>query len=106
MKYYQTTPRFKCGIDLHTRQMYACVVDRQGKKLLHLNTQNNDFDFFLKKITRWKHDLTVVCECLFCWHWLADACHRAGLKFVLAHKLTILCEVDTIERFPTVQDSS
>jgi hypothetical protein len=66
MKYYQTTTRFNCGIDLHARQMYVCVVDRQGKKLLHQNIQNNDFAFFLKKIAPWKHDLTVVCECLFC----------------------------------------
>jgi len=47
MKYYQTTTRFNCGIDLHARQMYVCVVDRQGKKLLHQNIQNNDFAFFL-----------------------------------------------------------
>ena len=87
MHYYQTTTQFNCGIDLHARQMYVCVVDRQGKKLLHQNILHNDFAFFLKKIARWKHDLTVVCECLFCWYWLADACLAAGLKFVLAHAL-------------------
>ena len=27
------------------------------------------------------------CECLFNWYWLADACHAAGIQFVLAHAL-------------------
>ena len=30
MKYYTSTTKYNCGIDLHARQMYACVVDRQG----------------------------------------------------------------------------
>lgn len=87
MKYYKSTTQYHCGIDLHSRQMYVCVMDSQGNKLLHMNIKNNDFDFFLKKIDPWRHDLTVCCECLFCWYWLADACEEAGLEFVLAHAL-------------------
>ncbi len=37
MKYYTSTTEFNCGIDLHARQMYACVLDRRGKKLVHTN---------------------------------------------------------------------
>ncbi|MBI4326023.1 MAG: hypothetical protein HY674_12265, partial [Chloroflexi bacterium] len=33
--------------------------------------------------------LTVCCECLFGWYWLADACQGAGLPFVLAHALYV-----------------
>jgi len=29
-KYYKSTTEFNCGIDLHSRQMYICVVDRDG----------------------------------------------------------------------------
>ncbi len=87
MKYYTSTTRYHCGIDLHSRQMYVCVMDSQGNKLLHMNIRNNDFAFFLKKIEPWRHDMTVCCECLFCWYWLADACEEAGLQFVLAHAL-------------------
>src|SRR5262245_25512508 len=83
MKYYTSTTQFNCGIDLHARQMYVCLMDRDGKKLLHTNIKNNDFDFFLKRIEPFRHDLTVVCECMFGWYWLADA----GLTFVLAHAL-------------------
>ena len=87
MKYHTSTSQYHCGIDLHARQMYVCVMDSQGNKLLHMNIKNNDFEFFLKKIAPWRHDMTVCCECLFCWYWLADACEQAGLKFVLAHAL-------------------
>ena len=49
MKYYTSTTQFNCGIDLHARQMYVCVVDRQGRILLHQNIQDNDFAFFLSR---------------------------------------------------------
>ena len=89
MKYYTSTTEFNCGIDLHARQMYVCVMDRQGKKLVHTNIRNNDFEFFLKLVGPYKHDLTVCCECMFGWYWLADACQAAGLTFVLAHALYV-----------------
>src|SRR6266478_3694201 len=74
MKYYTSTTEYNCGIDLHARQMYVCVMDRQGKKLVHTNVLNNDFKYFLKLVEPYKHDLTVCCECMFGWYWLADAC--------------------------------
>jgi transposase len=89
MKYYNSTTEFNCGIDLHARQMYVCVMDRQGKKLVHTNIRDNDFDFFLKLVQPYRHDLTVCAECMFGWYWLADACQNAGLTFVLAHALYV-----------------
>ncbi len=85
MKYYTSTTQFNCGIDLHARQMYVCVMDRDGKKLVHTNIRNNDFAYFLKLVAPYRHDLTVCAECMFGWYWLADACQEAGLHFVLAH---------------------
>jgi transposase len=87
MKYYTSTTEYNCGIDLHARQMYVCLMDRQGKKLVHTNVRDNDFQFFLKLVQPYRHDLTVCCECMFGWYWLADACQAAGLHFVLAHAL-------------------
>ena len=89
MKYYTSTTEYNCGIDLHARQMYVCLMDRQGKILLHTNIRNNDFSFFLKLVAPYRHDLTVCCECMFGWYWLADACHAAKLPFVLAHALYV-----------------
>jgi transposase len=87
MKYYTTTTEFNCGIDLHARQMYVCVMDRLGNKLIHTNIIGNDFAFFLKKVAPYRHSLTVVCECTFNYYWLADACFEANISFVLGHAL-------------------
>jgi transposase len=87
MKYYTSTTEFNCGIDLHARQMYVCVMDRDGKKLVHTNIRNNDFEFFLKLVAPYRHDLTVCAECMFGWYWLSDACQAAQIHFVLAHAL-------------------
>jgi len=87
MHYYTSTTQYNCGIDLHAHQMYVCVMDRQGKKLVHCNVKDNDFAYFLKLIKPYRHDLTVCAECMFGWYWLADACQEAGLTFVLAHAL-------------------
>ena len=87
MNYYKSTTEYNCGIDLHARQMYVCVMNKEGDKLLHVNIKGNDFDYFLKRIEPYKHDMTVVCESTFNWYWLADACFEADLEFVLAHAL-------------------
>jgi transposase len=62
-------------------------MDRSGKILVHTNIKHNDFEYFLKLVAPYRHDLTVCAECMFGWYWLADACQAAGLKFVLAHAL-------------------
>jgi transposase len=62
-------------------------MDRDGKKLVHTNSRNNDFEYFLKLVAPYRHDLTVCAECMFGWYWLSDACQAAGLHFVLAHAL-------------------
>jgi transposase len=87
MKYYTTTSEYNCGIDLHARQMYVCLMNKDGRILVHRNVRRNDFDYFLKIVQPYRHDLTVCCECTFNWYWLADACQEAGITFVLGHAL-------------------
>ena len=87
MKYYTSTSEYNCGIDLHSQQMYVCIMDREGAVRVHRNIRGNDFEYFLKIAKPYLHDLTVVCECTFNWYWLADACFEAGIGFVLAHAL-------------------
>ena len=81
MKYYKSTTKYNCGIDLHTKQMYICVMDREGNKLVHKNIKGNDFAYFLKLVEPYRHDLTVVSECCYNWYWLADACMDADIEF-------------------------
>jgi len=89
MKYYTSMTEYNCGIDLHARQMYMCLMNRAGEKLVHCNIKGNDFEYFLKKVDRYRHDLTVVSECTFNWYWLADACFEQNIEFVLAHALYV-----------------
>jgi hypothetical protein len=60
-----TTTDFNCGIDLHGCQLNVCVMDRQDKKLVHTNVKNYDFEFFLKLVAPYRHDLTVCAEYMF-----------------------------------------
>jgi transposase len=87
MNLYQTKTKFNCGIDLHGRNMYACVMDSKGKVLIHHNIKRNDFDYFLRLVDSYRSDLTVACESTFNWYWLADACKDNGINFVLGHAL-------------------
>ena len=85
--YYQTTTEYSCGVDLHSRQMYICVMDKTGEVLVHRNVRGNNFEYFLKLVEPYKHSLTVCCECTFNWYWFADACMDVGFEFILGHAL-------------------
>jgi hypothetical protein len=59
MNYYTKEHRFYCGVDLHTRSMYLCVLDRSGQVLLHRNLPAQP-QRFLDAIAPYRQDL-VVC---------------------------------------------
>jgi transposase len=84
---FDTTPHlFYCGIDLHARTMYLCILDRDGEIVLHRNMKAAP-EPFLKAIAPYREDLVVCVECIFTWYWLADLCAHAGIPFVLGHAL-------------------
>ena len=66
--------------------MYTCVLDQEGKVLLHRDLPT-DPDVFLKTIAPFRENLAVAVECMFTWYWLADLCAREGIDFVLGHAL-------------------
>jgi transposase len=86
MRFYTKQHQFYCGIDLHARTMYLCIVNRDGEILLHRNMPAGP-DPFLKAITPYREDLVVCVECIFTWYWLADLCAREAIPFVLGHAL-------------------
>lgn len=90
MRFYTKSHQYYCGIDLHTKTMYVCILDTQAKVLIHKNipTQANAF---LKLIQPYRDDLVVGVECMFAWYWLADLCAREGIEFVLGHALYMRC---------------
>lgn len=86
MRFYNVTHKYYCGIDLHARNMYTCVLDQEGNTLLHRDLPT-DPDVFLKAIAPFRENLAVAVECIFTWYWLADLCAREDIDFVLGHAL-------------------
>jgi len=86
MRFYTGQHRYYCGIDLHARTMYLCILDQQGGVVLHRNMRC-DGELFLEAVAPYRDDLVVATECIFCWYWLADLCTREGITFVLGHAL-------------------
>ncbi len=86
MRFYTGQHQYYCGIDLHARTMYLCILDQQGQVVLHRNMRC-DPELFLEAVAPYRDDLVVATECIFCWYWLADLCTREGITFVLGHAL-------------------
>jgi transposase len=86
MRFYQQPHRFYCGVDLHARTMYLCILDHAGAIVLHKEVPAEP-SAFLEAIAPYRDGLVVACECLFCWYWLADLCQAENIAFVLGHAL-------------------
>ena len=86
MRFYNQRHRHYCGIDLHTRMMYLCIVDADGQVLLHRNMPASR-EPFLQAIAPFRDDLVVAVECIFTWYWLADLCAAEQIPFILGHAL-------------------
>ena len=86
MKFYTKTHKHYCGIDLHTKWMYVCILNQAGETLVHRNIRT-DSEAFLKLIEPYREDLVVAVECMFTWYWIADFCDDEDIAFVLGHAL-------------------
>src|SRR6266536_6399576 len=88
MRFYTKQHKAYCGIDLHARTMYVCILNHGGEILVHRNMKANP-ESFLQVIAPYRDDLVVAVECLFTWYWLANLCMREGIAFVLGHALSM-----------------
>src|ERR671930_2363219 len=86
MRFYTKQHKFYCGIDLHARTMYLCILNQDGEIILHRNMKAAP-EPFLQAIAPYREDLVVCVECIFTWYWLADLCTAEGIPFVLGHAL-------------------
>src|SRR3989442_1419047 len=88
MRFYNRQHRHYCGIDLHVKTMYVCILDATGQVLVHRNVRTTPA-VFLEIVARCRDDLVVAAECMFTWYWLADLCAAEGIAFVLGHALAM-----------------
>jgi transposase len=107
MRFYTEQHQHYCGIDLHARTLYLCILDAGGNVLLHKNLPC-DRARFLEAIKPFREDLVVASECIFNWYWLADLCAEHDIPFVLGHALYMRAihgakaKNDRIDAFKTV----
>lgn len=90
MRFYTNSHKYSCGIDLHTKMMYICILDSDANILIHKNIPTNG-KLFLKLIEPYREDIVVGVECMFAWYWLADLCAEEGIEFILGHALYMRC---------------
>ena len=86
MNFYTKQHKYYCGIDLHTKKMYVCILDEAGQIMLHKNIRTTGKDF-LRVLKPFRADVVVAVECMFTWYWIADLCVRKNISFVLGHAL-------------------
>jgi Transposase len=84
MRFYTQPHQWYCGIDLHARTMYVCILSQDGEIVFHRNIKTTP-EAFLKAIAPYRDDLVVAVECMFTWYWLADLCVEEDIAFVLGH---------------------
>ena len=66
MKFYTKQHKYYCGIDLHTRTMYVCILDQAGKVLIHRNVRTSP-DALLTLIKPYREDIAIAVESIFTW---------------------------------------
>lgn len=86
MKFYTKQHKYYCGIDLHARSMYICILDSNSRVKFHKDVKTSP-DALMDAIRPYLDNLVVAVECMFAWYWVADFCEDHNITFVLGHAL-------------------
>lgn len=86
MNLYNSTHPYYCGIDLHARLLYVCILDQEGNTLVHkeISADPNKLQHILDPYIG---NIVVGVECMHCWYWVSDFCNELGVDFILGHAL-------------------
>lgn len=86
MNFYNNTHPYYCGIDLHARSLYVCILDLNGEKLVHKEIPAKP-DKLHSLLKPYIGNIVVGVECMHCWYWVADFCESLNVDFILGHAL-------------------
>lgn len=86
MRFYTNSHPYYCGIDLHARMLFVCIIDQQDKVLVHQKIPAGP-DALMKLVQPYIDQIVIGVECMHCWYWVADWCDDQGVDFVLGHAL-------------------
>jgi hypothetical protein len=86
MRFYTGQHQYYWGIDLHTKNMYVCILNQGGNILVHKNISSSPQPLY-RVIKPYLPDIVISVECMFTWYWIADFCMVHNIPFVLGHAL-------------------
>jgi len=86
MKFYNNSHPYYCGIDLHARSLYVCIIDQNGEVCLHKEIPASP-DRLNRLLEPYIGQVVVGVECMHCWYWVSDFCEEIGVDFILGHAL-------------------
>jgi transposase len=78
--------KFYCGVDMHAKTSYICILNQAGTIQLRRNIPNN-FQMFKYFVKPYLPDLAIGVESTYNYYWLLDGCSDSGLRFYLGHAL-------------------
>ena len=84
MELAKITKKYYCGVDLHDKNMYVCIMTKEGEILLHKRIKNN-FEIFKKQAGKYLDEISLGVESTHNYYWLYDACQKEGVPFYLGH---------------------
>jgi len=84
MDTFRVVAEYFCGVDLHSRTIYVCIMNSSGEILLKRNIPNN-FEIFKRIIAPFLPGIAVGCESTYNYYWLFDGCRKSGIPFYLGH---------------------
>ncbi len=86
MNFYNNTHPYYCGIDLHARSLYVCIIDQEGNSCCHkeISASPGKLNDLLGPYIG---NVVVGVECMHCWYWVSDFCEDIGVDFILGHAL-------------------
>jgi Transposase len=83
-----TPPQVYCGIDLHARSLYVCLLNQDGDIVVHRQLPTTPAAW-LKTMAPSREPMVSAVACLVTWAWLADLCAQAGMPCVLGPALSM-----------------
>lgn len=83
---YPIHAKYFCGVDMHSRTSYLCVLNKTGDIMLKWNIPNN-FVKFKQNAQTFLPDLAVGVESTYNDYRLLDGCQQSNIDFHLGHAL-------------------
>src|SRR2546427_609360 len=88
MRFSTTQPPVYCGIALHARTMYGCLLDQAGETRVHRHRTATP-EAWLKALAPSCAPIVLAAAGLLTWYWMADGCAAHGLPVVLGPALSM-----------------